>query len=58
MIAFAIIAVLFSNVISRSWVILTFLFTNFIALLKDYALLASTNVFIPFIIIPPMAAMP
>ena len=28
------------------------------ALLNDDALLASTNVFIPFIIIPPMAAMP
>ena len=27
-------------------------------LLNDDALLASTNVFIPFIIIPPMAAMP
>ena len=28
------------------------------ALLKDDALLASTSVFIPFIIIPPMAATP
>ena len=28
------------------------------ALLNDDALLASTNVFIPFIIIPPMAATP
>ena len=28
------------------------------ALLNDDALLASTNAFIPFIIIPPMAAMP
>ena len=28
------------------------------ALLKDDALLASTSVFIPFMIIPPMAAMP
>ena len=28
------------------------------ALLKDHALLASTNAFIPFIIIPPIAAMP
>ena len=28
------------------------------ALLNDDALLASTSVFIPFIIIPPMAAMP
>ena len=32
-------------------------FTNFIALLNDDALLASTNAFIPFII-PPIAAMP
>ena len=28
------------------------------ALLNDHALLVSTNAFIPFIIIPPMAAMP
>ena len=35
-----------------------FSFTNFIALLNDDALLASTHAFIPFIIIPPIAAMP
>ena len=51
--AFAIIAVLFSNVINLSWVICAFSFINFIALLNDDALLASTNAFIPFIIIPP-----
>ena len=37
---------------------LNILINQFIALLKDDALLASTNAFIPFIIIPPMAAMP
>ena len=30
----------------------------YIALLNDEALLASTNAFIPFIIIPPITAMP
>ena len=37
---------------------LNILFTNFIVLLNDDALLASTNAFIPFIIIPPIAATP
>ena len=32
--------------------------TNFIVLSNDDVLLASTNVFIPFMIIPPIAAMP
>ena len=56
--ALAIIAVLFSNVINLSWVIWTFSFISFIAFLNDDALLASTNAFIPFIIIPPIAATP
>ena len=56
--AFAIIAVLFSNVINLSWVIWTFSFISFIALLNDDALLVLTSAFIPFIIIPPMAATP
>ena len=56
--AFAIIAVLFSNVINLSWVIWTFSFISFIALLNDDTLLSSTNAFIPFIIIPHMAATP
>ena len=53
--AFAIIAVLFSNVNNVIW---TFSFISFMALLNDDALLASTKEFMPFIIIPSMAAMP
>ena len=37
---------------------LNIFFTNLIALLKDDALLASTNAFTPLIIIPPIAATP
>ena len=37
---------------------LEFSFISFIALLNDDALLALTNAFIPFIIIPPIAATP
>ena len=56
--AFAIIAVLFSNVINLSWVIWTSSFISFIELLNDDAVLALTNAFIPFIIIHPIAATP
>ena len=37
---------------------LNVLIYQFMALLNDDALLVSTNAFIPFIIIPPMATMP
>ena len=59
--AFAIIAVRFSNVMNLLWIIFhfhLFSFINFIALLNDDALFASTKAFIPFIIIPPIAATP
>ena len=57
-IAFAIIDVLFSRVISLLCVISTLVFSIFIALLNELALLASTNAFIPLISILPIAAVP
>ena len=57
-IAFTIIDVLFSRVTSLLCVISTFAFIIFIALLKEFALFASTKAFIPLINIPPIAAVP
>ena len=50
--------VLFSRVTSLLCVISTLAFNIFIALLKEFALFASINVFIPLISIPPIAAVP
>ena len=56
MITFTIIDVLFSRVMSHWCVISTFAATIFIALLNDFALLASTSALIPFMSVPPIAA--
>ena len=55
-IAFTMTDVLFSNVINLWCVIYTLTATILIALLKDFALLASTKALIPFIKVPPIAA--
>ena len=57
-IAFAIIDVLFSKVTSLLCVISTLALSIFIVLLKELALLASTNAFIPLISILPIAVVP
>ena len=56
--AFAIIDVLFPRVTNLLCVISTLAFNIFIALLKEFALFASTKAFIPLINIPPIAAVP
>ena len=50
--------VLFSRVTSLLCVISTLAFNIFMALLKEFALFASTKAFIPLINIPPIAAVP